>query len=102
MIAIQDRCRGCPPGARWGPPWRGHPVMLESLPGFAARQHGLLAQPADAPLPPVLRLLLQQCLQGVAVADGGEAGHRFCTHGMQTELMAQFSDPVLNRHGVRH
>ena len=79
--------------------------MLEGLPGLARRQPGGGAQSADAPLPAVLGLLLQhlqQGLQGVAVAGGGEAGHRLRTHGGQPELVAQLPDPLLYGHCVRH
>ena len=82
-----------------------HPVVLESLPGLASRQPGGGAQPADAPLPTVLGLLLQHLqegLQGLAVAGGGEAGHRLSPHAGQPELVAQLPDPLLYGHCVRH
>ena len=84
---------------------QGHPVMLEGLPGLARRQPRCGAQPADAPLPAVLGLLLQHLeegLQGVTVASGSEAGDRLLTHGGQPELVAQLSDPLLHGCGVRH
>ena len=87
------------------PERQGHPVVFEGLPSLAGRQPGGGAQPVDAPLPAVLGLLfqhLQQGLQGVAVADGGEAGHRLLTHGGQPELVAQLPDPVVYGCGVRH
>ena len=52
--------------------------MLESLPGLARGQLGRRAEPADAPLPAVIGLLLQhfqQGLQSITVAGGGDAGH---------------------------
>ena len=82
-----------------------HPVVLEGFPGLARRQPGRGAQPADAPLPAVLGLLLQyfqESLQGVAVAGCSEAGHRLRTHGGQPELVAQLPDPLLYGHCVRH
>ena len=84
---------------------QGHPVVLEGLPSLARRQSRRGAQPADAPLPAVLGLLLQHLqegLQGSAVAGGSEAGHRLLTHGGQPELVAQLPDPLLHCCGVRH
>ena len=84
---------------------QGYPFVLEGLPGLARGQLGRGAQPGDAPLPAVLGLLfqhLQEGLQGVAVASGGEAGHRLRPHGGQPELVAQLPDPVLYDCGVRH
>ena len=79
--------------------------MFEGLPGLARGQSRRGAQPADAPLPTVLGLLLQHLqegLQGSAVAGGGEAGHRLGPHGGQPELVAQLPDPLLHCCGVRH
>ena len=79
--------------------------MLEGLPGLARGQPGCSAQPADATLPSILGLLLQNLPeggQGIAVSGGGEAGHRLRTHGGQPELMAQLTDPDLNGVGVHH
>ena len=87
------------------PQSQGDTVVLEGLPGLARRQPGGGAQPADAPLPAVLGLLLQHLqegLQGLAVAGGGEAGHRLSPHAGQPELMAQLPDPLLYGCGVRH
>ena len=87
------------------PERQGHPVVPEGLPGLARGQPGGGAQPANAPLPAVLGLLLQHLqegLQGVAMAGGGEAGHRLAPHGGQPELVAQLPDPVLYDCGVRH
>ena len=61
------------------PERQGHRVVLESLPGLALWELGLLSQPVDAPVPTVLGLLFQDFQeggQGVAVTGGGEPGHR--------------------------
>ena len=79
--------------------------MLEVFPGLARRQPGGGAQPADAALPAVLGLLLQhlqQGLQSIAVAGGGEAGDRLDSLGGQPELMAQIPDLPLHGHCVHH
>ena len=87
------------------PQQHGHPVVLEGFPSLAGRQPGFLAQPVDAPLLPVLGLLLQHLEedgQSAAVAGGGEAGHRLRLHGGQPELTAQFPDAFLHDAGVHH
>ena len=76
-----------------------HPVVLESLPGLARGEFGLTAQPVDAPVAAVLGLLLQHLQedgQGIAVAGGGETGHRLGAHRGQLELAAQLTDAFLN------
>ena len=45
---------------------------------------------------------LQKGGQGVAVAGGGEPGHRLGAHGGQLELVAQLADAFLHDAGVRH
>ena len=79
--------------------------MLEGLPGLARGELGLLVQPADAPVAAVLGLLLrhlQEGGQGVAVAGGGETGHRPGSHGGQLELVAQLADAFLYDASVHH
>ena len=79
--------------------------MLEGLPSLPCGQPGLPAQPADAPLPTVVSLLLQHFQEGfqsIAVACVGEAVHRLRPHGGQAELMAQLPVPGLNGYSVRH
>ena len=76
--------------------------MLESLPGLARREPGLLAQPFDAPVTAVLGFLLQHLQEGghgIAVVGGGEVGHRLGAHGGQLELVAQLSDAFLHDAG---
>ena len=87
------------------PQQHGHPVVLEGCPNLAGRQPGFLAQPVDAPLLPVLGLLLQHLKedqQGTVVAGGCEAGHRLRLHGGQPELAAQFPDAFPHDAGVHH
>ena len=49
------------------------------------------AQPADAPVTPILEYLQESC-QGIAVAGRGETSHRLGAHGGQLELAAQLAD----------
>ena len=82
---------------------QGHPVVLDSLPGLAGRQPGFPTQPVDAPVAAILSFLLQHLQedgQGIAVAGGGETGHRLGAHRGQLELAAQLTDAFLNDAGV--
>ena len=84
---------------------QGHPVVLEGLPGLACRQPRGGAQPADAPLPAVLGLLLQhfqESLQGISVSGGGEAGHRRAPMVGSRNWWHSSPNPVLYGCGVRH
>ena len=82
---------------------QGDPVVLEGLPGLARGEPGLPAQPGDAPVATILRLLLQDLEeggQGIAVAGRGETRHRLGAHGGQLELVAELADALLHDAGV--
>ena len=82
---------------------RGHPVVLEGLPGLARGEPGSLTQPVDAPVAAILGFLfqhLQEGGQGVAVAGFGETRHRLGAHGGHLEFAAQLADAFLDHAGV--
>ena len=85
------------------PQCQRHPVMFEGLPGLARGEPGRLTQPVDAPVLPILGLLLQHLQeggQGLAVASLGETGHRLSAHGGQLEFAAELTDALRDHAGV--
>ena len=87
---------------------QGRSVALKGFPSLARGQPGFLAQSVDAPLLPILGLLLQHFRQrerqeggqGTAVASRGEAGYRLCCYRGQLDLAASLADAFRNDDGV--